>query len=518
MSFSAATGFVVLFLSVTVGQAGPAWSVKYDPSQICGLRGSTVKIKCSYKYPSRIDGKNTKVKTMFWFTKENNQVPVDLEKDSDYKSRITYESTESSSILIIKDLKQRDSAEYKFRFITNQPGGAFTGSPGVTLTVLDLRVQVRRSETQTELKCESSCDLTNPPSYVWFNKGKKMEEQTSSILVSVRDGDRYSCSVKGHDDHRSASVYAPEFLSAKLISSGQITEGQSVTLTCSSDANPAAKYTWRKNNNQSVVSKDQQFVLSSILSSDSGQYYCTAQNELGEKTSGPVSVQVTYAPRPPSVSVTPSGDIMESSLVTLTCSSDANPEANYTWYKEGEEAPKASGRNFTITNIMVQQRGNYSCEAQNSRGRYNSTVTVNVVAAPRNQVAAAAVPAVFLILTLIGLFLWIIKTKVWKQQSKPGAGQVPREQVNPEEENVPYSVVHLATKQEEPLYSNIRSKRHKKKKKEEEMVEYTSVNCGRTRTDARTESEKQDTVEDPAALYSTVNKPRKNGRETPTGL
>uniref|UniRef100_A0A3B3Z2Y4 Ig-like domain-containing protein n=1 Tax=Poecilia mexicana TaxID=48701 RepID=A0A3B3Z2Y4_9TELE len=366
---------------------GPAWSVKYDPSQICGLRGSTVKIKCSYKYPSRIDGKNTKVKTMFWFTKENNQVPVDLEKDSDYKSRITYESTESSSILIIKDLKQRDSAEYKFRFITNQPGGAFTGSPGVTLTVL---VQVRRSETQTELKCESSCDLTNPPSYVWFNKGKKMEEQTSSILVSVRDGDRYSCSVKGHDDHRSASVYlhffppdAPEFLSAKLISSGQITEGQSVTLTCSSDANPAAKYTWRKNNNQSVVSKDQQFVLSSILSSDSGQYYCTAQNELGEKTSGPVSVQVTC--EPPSVSVTPSGDIMESSLVTLTCSSDANPEANYTWYKEGEEAPKASGRNFTITNIMVQQRGNYSCEAQNSRGRYNSTVTVNVVAGKSNR-------------------------------------------------------------------------------------------------------------------------------------
>uniref|UniRef100_A0A3B3VWH8 Ig-like domain-containing protein n=1 Tax=Poecilia latipinna TaxID=48699 RepID=A0A3B3VWH8_9TELE len=248
-------------------------------------------IKSSYTYPSRIDGKNAEVKTMFWFTKENNQVPVDLKKDSDYKSRITYESTKSSSILTIKDLKQRDSAEYKFKFITNQPGREFTGSPGVTLTVLGNIFL--RSETQTELKCESSCDLTKPPSYVWFNKKKKMEEQTSSILVSVRDGDRYSCSVKGHDNHRSASVYAPEFLSAKLISSGQITEGQSVTLSCSSGANPAANYTWRKNNNQSVVSKDQQFVLSSILSSDSGQYYCTAQNELGEKTSGPVSVQVT---------------------------------------------------------------------------------------------------------------------------------------------------------------------------------------------------------------------------------
>ncbi|XP_023189261.1 B-cell receptor CD22-like isoform X3 [Xiphophorus maculatus] len=434
MSFSAAaaTGFVVLFLSVTVGKDEPAWSVKYDPSQICAFRGSTVTIKCSYKYPSIIDGRTTEVKNKIWFTKVNNRVPVDLMKDSDYKDRITYnftESSSSSSFLTIKDLKQRDSAKYKFRFITNRPGGEFTGSPGVTLTVLDLRVQVRRSETQTELKCESSCDQIKPPSYVWFNKEEKMEKQTSSIVVSVRDGGRYSCSVKGHDDLRSPSVYAPESLSAKLMSSGQITEGRSVTLSCSSDANPAAEYTWRKKNNQSVVSKDQQFILSSILSSDSGQYYCTAQNQLGEKTSGLVSVKVTYAPRPPSVSVTPSGEIMEGSLVTLSCSSDANPAANYSWYKEGEEAPKASGQNFTITNILFKQRGNYYCEAQNSRGRCNSTVTVNVVAAPRNRVAAAAAVSAVLILILICLLVWLIrKPKVWKQQSRPGAGPVPSEQ------------------------------------------------------------------------------------------
>ncbi|XP_023189264.1 B-cell receptor CD22-like isoform X6 [Xiphophorus maculatus] len=442
MSFSAAaaTGFVVLFLSVTVGKDEPAWSVKYDPSQICAFRGSTVTIKCSYKYPSIIDGRTTEVKNKIWFTKVNNRVPVDLMKDSDYKDRITYnftESSSSSSFLTIKDLKQRDSAKYKFRFITNRPGGEFTGSPGVTLTVLDLRVQVRRSETQTELKCESSCDQIKPPSYVWFNKEEKMEKQTSSIVVSVRDGGRYSCSVKGHDDLRSPSVYAP---------------------------------------------------------------------------------------RPPSVSVTPSGEIMEGSLVTLSCSSDANPAANYSWYKEGEEAPKASGQNFTITNILFKQRGNYYCEAQNSRGRCNSTVTVNVVAAPRNRVAAAAAVSAVLILILICLLVWLIrKPKVWKQQSRPGAGPVPSEQVNPAEESVVYSVVHLATKQEEPLYCNTvqlgptRPKRHKKRK-EEETVEYVSVNCGRTRTDARTESEQQDSVEDPAALYSKVNKPGKNSRETPAGF
>ena len=60
--------------------------------------------------------------------------------------------------------------------------------------------------------------------------------------------------------------------------------------------------------------------------------------------------------------------------MTLTCSSDANPAANYTWYKEDENTPKASGQIFTITDIRSEHSGNYYCEAQNTRGRQNSTL------------------------------------------------------------------------------------------------------------------------------------------------
>ncbi|CAB1427381.1 unnamed protein product [Pleuronectes platessa] len=52
-------------------------------------------------------------------------------------------------------------------------------------------------------------------------------------------------------------------------------EGSSVTLTCSSDANPAAKYTWYKRSGDKQVqplSEETQFVVSSIRSSDSGEY------------------------------------------------------------------------------------------------------------------------------------------------------------------------------------------------------------------------------------------------------
>ncbi|KAI4794954.1 hypothetical protein KUCAC02_031748, partial [Chaenocephalus aceratus] len=85
-------------------------------------------------------------------------------------------------------------------------------------------------------------------------------------------------------------------------------------------------------------------------------------------------------PNLPSVSVSPSAGIEEGSSVTLTCSSDANPAANYTWYKEDEDSPKASGQIFTITDFRAEHSGSYSCGAQNKLGRSNSTLHLSVVA------------------------------------------------------------------------------------------------------------------------------------------
>ncbi|XP_069022953.1 B-cell receptor CD22-like [Embiotoca jacksoni] len=161
---------------------------------------------------------------------------------------------------------------------------------------------------------------------------------------------------------------------------GDIMKDSSVSLTCSSDANPKIKYTWYTMN-QTPISKDTQLFFRSIKSSDSGEYYCKAENELGERTSKYVFVDVKYGPEISTVSVSHSGEIVEGSSVTLTCSSDANPVANYTWYKENEDSPIASGQIFVISDIRPEHSGSYYCEAQNRRGRQNSTVSLTVVAA-----------------------------------------------------------------------------------------------------------------------------------------
>ncbi|XP_059190606.1 B-cell receptor CD22-like [Centropristis striata] len=376
---AAATGFVVFLLSVPVIQGQDGWGVTYTSTQICALKGSTVDISCNYTYPSNYD----QIQTRFWFTKQTNKGPVDLETDSDYTGRVEYNCHDDNNCTLrIRDLRESDAAEYKFRFIINQPGGKYSGSPGVTLSVTDLQVQVKGSWNQLELKCHSQCNVADHPSYVWYNNEQKRSEETAAIRVSVNSNSHYSCAVKGHEEQRSAAVYAPKLPSVSGSPSAEIVEGSSVTLTCSSDANPAATYNWYKksgNRNLNPTRRKTQLVFRSIQSSDSGEYYCMAGNKLGSRTSKSISINVKYAPRLPSVSVSPSAEIVEGSSVTLTCSSDANPAATYSWYKKSGNRnlnPTRRKTQLVLSSIQSSDSGEYYCTAENKLGRSTSKYTV----------------------------------------------------------------------------------------------------------------------------------------------
>ncbi|XP_065815596.1 B-cell receptor CD22-like [Labrus bergylta] len=357
----------VLCVSVVKGE--DTWRVTHSSAQICAVKGSTVEIPCTctYTYPSTIRQQTTVVQSRFWFTKDRYE-PVDVRTDPDYSGRVEYLFHENVCTLRIKNLTERDSAVYKFMFTTNQPGGSLTGDEGVTLSITDLQVQVETKRNQAELKCYSSCNVADNPSYVWYRNGKNMTAETSSIRVSVHENNKYSCSVKGREDYRSPEVYAPKLPSVSVSPSAEIVEGSSVTVTCSCDANPAPEYTWY-NMNGRELSKESELVFSSVQSSDSGRYYCKAKNDLGERTSGYVKVEVKYAPKLPSVSVSPSAEIVEGSSVTLTCSSDANPAANYTWFKENNNQPLSREAQLVFSSIKSSDSGEFSCKAENDLGK-----------------------------------------------------------------------------------------------------------------------------------------------------
>ena len=111
---------------------GQDWGVTYTLESVCALRGSSVDLSCSYTYPSVLT-----VNTTFWFTKwKTGEGPQDLNLDPEYAGRVQYRGDkESEATLTITDLRETDTAVYKFRIITDTPGQKWKGEPGVTLSV-----------------------------------------------------------------------------------------------------------------------------------------------------------------------------------------------------------------------------------------------------------------------------------------------------------------------------------------------------------------------------------------------
>ncbi|XP_034543846.1 B-cell receptor CD22-like [Notolabrus celidotus] len=499
--------------------------VTYTDRRICAPKGSSVNISCTYfSYDSYYN--HATIASKFWFIPklsgnwQSPSQPADLRVDSQYAGRVQVLETESGrSALRISDLRESGSAEYRFRFTS----GHFEWKdslPGTTLTVTALQVQVQmikagESYNNAELRCLSSCSPPGRLLYVWFRNRREIRgEETSSFTGRIYLGNEISCAFKGHEGFPSPPVYAPKTTSVLQRPSGEVVENTSVTLNCSSDANPAAvTYTWYKNGNPDFkpFSKEAQLVFRSIQPSDSGEYHCEAENQLGKGPSEHLTIDVKYPPRLPSVSMHP-GEIMEGSSVTLNCSSDANPAANYTWYKGNDRTPQGSGPVFTINDVRSEHSGGYYCEADNRRGRHNSTLHFVVVSSSMKSVAAGSISAIFLVIIFLLVILFIRRKRSSKETNQPGESPDNNGELNMASQSEPaeelcYASVRFSNNQEEALYSNFspaKPNRPKKKKEDEDGddVEYARVNIKSKRPSSR--SRTQMTEEDVSALYSTV--------------
>ncbi|XP_042561844.1 B-cell receptor CD22-like isoform X2 [Clupea harengus] len=396
------------------------WSVTYTPQSICAMRGSSVTMGCSYSYPNRVTVTET-----FWHEQGTWE---DLSKKDKYKDRVKFlGNTVNNCSMKMEGLRESDSGEYQFKFITNYSGGRYSGSPGVTLSVSTLQV-VMSPPTVTEgqrvtLTCNhiQPCPANANPTYIWYQDRKLVSNQHTMrdnplILnsVSSKDSGNYSCALSGHKDYPSPAVtlvvrYAPRNVSVSLSPSGNIVEGDSVTLTCSSDANPpATTYTWFKMKRAETFQMEGsgwRNQITNISSEFSGHYHCEAKNDIGASNSSAVLVDVHYPPKNTSASFSPSGNTVDGDSVTLTCSSDANPPVhNCTWYKKtGSDSILIATWNSSSFLLASGNGGLYYCVAHNEYGSHKSSeIEVPFAGVPGGLFAVLGIiPVVALIVVLV---------------------------------------------------------------------------------------------------------------------
>ncbi|XP_029905540.1 uncharacterized protein LOC115357917 [Myripristis murdjan] len=166
--------------------------VTYTDRSICAVKGSSVDISCSY------NSFENDVGSKFWFSLkrsdrwQNSSQPEDLSGDSEFAGRVQLIEERGRSTLRITELRESDSAEYRFKFKTHNFEWR-SSLPGTTLTVTDLQVEVIRSSiyqsyTEAELKCRSICSQAARPFYVWKKKSLN-SEQSDPVQTVQSDSD-----------------------------------------------------------------------------------------------------------------------------------------------------------------------------------------------------------------------------------------------------------------------------------------------------------------------------------------
>ncbi|XP_048379884.1 sialic acid-binding Ig-like lectin 10 isoform X2 [Stegostoma tigrinum] len=210
--------------------------------------------------------------------------------------------------------------------------------------------------------------------------------------ITSRETGDYQCVAENEHGAVESSItvtvqYAPRNLvitSPVVIedSSIDITEGNSVVITCSVDSFPASNLMWRHLNvtmNRTSSDNELRLEIPHVTYRETGDYQCVAENEHGVENSF-VTINVQYTPQEITVSTSAaSGGIREGNNVTLTCSSESVPSiSHYTWFRIEGNASTQLNTNSWILSFTPVTRGDdagFYCTATNPLGNSSSNTT-----------------------------------------------------------------------------------------------------------------------------------------------
>ncbi|KAM4706563.1 sialoadhesin [Discoglossus pictus] len=243
--------------------------------------------------------------------------------------------------------------------------------------------------------------------YSWFKNSIWMKEGSGrSIIfqkVSSADTGYYNCKVQNDKGSDSSPpillnvLYAPRI--PTLSSFLETQEGKLAIIECTVDSNPTSGLQLQQDGQLiatttshsaptqrlSVTSSRNSLKLKiqEVMLSDEGTYSCFAQNTVGNSTASLQFIVETAR-----VVITPSSEIIEGIMVTLTCLATRNSETGttYTWYKNGKQIREDLEKSILVfQTVSSGDAGSYYCTLQNSQGRSTSAPsTLHVLFSPRD--------------------------------------------------------------------------------------------------------------------------------------
>ncbi|XP_047196708.1 B-cell receptor CD22 isoform X3 [Hippoglossus stenolepis] len=172
----------------------------------------------------------------------------------------------------------------------------------------------------------------------------------------------------------------------------EVTEGQTITVTCTVESFPQSTLTlMRINTNPQSLKITENNLYSrpinslyhkiNVTSADAGWYVCRAQNSEGSKDSKQKKLVVKYPPTEPILSM--SSEVTEGQTITVSCTVESFPQSNLTLMRinTNPQSLKITENNlysrpinslYHKINVTSADAGLYVCRAQNSEGSKDS--------------------------------------------------------------------------------------------------------------------------------------------------
>ncbi|XP_036073360.1 B-cell receptor CD22-like [Oryzias melastigma] len=246
-------------------------------------------------------------------------------------------------------------------------------------------------------------------------------------------------------------------------------EEESVTVTCSANTpcpQSPPELTWNlqtdsqrqteKNSNLTFTSKIQKNITLSDAH-DGFTINCSVSYPVDKGNSVKTAVKqhtlnVSYAPKDTSVSISPLGLVPVGSWVNLTCSSRANPpHISFSWFKISKEGDiKVADGDFHTFNAT--ENAEYHCIAANRMGNQTSEIIALRIKEPLDEsltwkiILGGGVVLICLIVCSLALLCWRRKNSTARQKQASTRGNPSIETESTNEENIHYGEIKFARK------------------------------------------------------------------------